>query len=81
MRIQVSDLAVNWAGLPDIPPDNLLTWLKREAQSASPLRMHSIFAALDDKLVLAEPPTILRTFANKLLHWWGGTMVITLRDV
>ena len=81
LRIKVSDLAVSWSGLPDIPPDTLLAWLKREAQSASPLRMHSIFAAMDDRLMIAEPPTILRTFANKLLHWWGGVMVITLREV
>ena len=81
LRIKVSDLAVNFSGLPDIPPDTLLSWLRRESQSAGALRMHSIFAQLDDKLVIAEPPTILRTFANKLLHWWGGVIVITLRDV
>jgi len=31
--------------------------------------------------VIVEPPSTLREFTNNVLGYWGGNVVITLREV
>ena len=80
LKIKVADLQRNRIGGVDNDPDKFTFWLKNAARQAKRIRMRSIWEQLDDKFVVVEPPTILRQFTNAILNWWGGTMLVTVRE-
>jgi len=61
--------------------DELLAWLKDCARSSRQITMRAIWEQMDSKVVIVEPPTLLRQFTNNVLGGWGGQMTITLREV
>lgn len=81
LRLKVSSLQRNQQGQLDTDPDAFLLWLKQQAGSANKITVHSKFRAWDSKLVIIEPPTVLRSFVNSILGWWGGVFIVTVRDV
>jgi hypothetical protein len=80
MRIKVGDNQLTLAGAKDHDPDAFMSWLKDAAKQAKRIHMRSNWEQMDDKLVIVEPPTLLRSFSNKLLGWWGGSSDLTLRE-
>ncbi|MBW8012500.1 MAG: hypothetical protein FVQ83_14890 [Chloroflexi bacterium] len=80
MRVKVGDNQLTLAGTKDHDPDAFMTWLKDAARQAKRIHMRANWEQMDDKLVIVEPPTLLRSFSNKLLGWWGGSSVLTLRE-
>lgn len=81
LRLKVSSILMTKSGTPDSDPDKFLNWLKAKSVEADSLTMRSTFEALNHKFVIAEPPTVFREFQNNILKMWGGTIVITLREV
>jgi hypothetical protein len=80
LRVKVGDCQPDLSGSQDHDPDAFLTWLKDAARQARAIRMRSIWEQLDGKVVIVEPPTLLRAFTNNLLGLWGGTINLTLRE-
>jgi hypothetical protein len=80
LRVKTSSIQSTFTGSPDHKPDALLTWLKEKAGNAEVLHMHSSIKAMDGKIVMAEPPTVMRDFSNSILKFWGGQVVIVLRE-
>lgn len=80
LRIKVSSLMRTYAGQPDRDPDVFLDWLKQMAGSASRVTVQSVFPQWNNRLVIIEPPSVTRTFANRVLAMWGGVLVITVRN-
>lgn len=82
LRIKVTDTQRDLAGVgTDHDPDRFLDWLKGAAGNARKVLMHSIWEQLDGKYVIVEPPSTLREFTNNVLGFWGGSVVITVREV
>lgn len=81
LRLKVSSLQRDRRGQLDGDPDLFIWWLKQQAASASPVRVRSEFQQWDDKLVIIEPPSIIRAFVNNILGWMGGIVTVTVRDV
>ncbi len=61
-------------------PDALVTWLQQAAREARKIHMRSIFAALDEKYVIAEPPSVVRESVDAAAQSWGGTATVKLRE-
>ncbi|MEN8242167.1 MAG: choice-of-anchor R domain-containing protein [Chloroflexota bacterium] len=81
LQVKIGDCQPDLSGGgPDQDPDALLSWLKAAAGSARAVEMRSIWEQLDGKLVIIEPPSLLRSFTNNLLGYWGGSVSITLRE-
>jgi hypothetical protein len=81
MRVKVGDTQKDLSGTGlDHDPDAFLLWLKEAATKAKAIHMRSIWEQMDNKYVIIEPPTLLRTFTNNLLGFWGGSVNITLRE-
>jgi hypothetical protein len=80
LRVKVGDCRPDLSGNLDHDPDAFLTWLKDAARQARAVRMRSIWEQLDGKVVIIEPPTLLRAFTNNLLGFWGGSINLTLRE-
>jgi hypothetical protein len=81
LRLKVSSLQRDRRGQLDGDPDRFIWWLKQQAGSANKITVRSAYRQWDDKLVIIEPPSILRTFTNNILGWMGGIVVISVRDV
>lgn len=81
LRLKVSSLQRDRRGQLDGDPDLFIWWLKQQAASASPVLVRSEFQQWDDKLVIIEPPSIIRAFVNNILGWMGGIVTVTVRDV
>ena len=82
MRIKIADTQQNLASMEVIQdPDDFLNWLKNVAGNARKVLMRSIWKQLDGKYVIVEPPSTLREYTNNMLGFWGGSFVITLREV
>ncbi len=82
MRIKVSETQhITSGGGKHADPDELLSWLKAAAVGSRRILMRSVWAQMDEKYVIVEPPTLLRQFTNHLLGYWGGSVVITLREI
>ncbi len=80
IRAKTSSIQSTLNGAPDHLPDKLLKWLQEKASRAEKLTMHSTLTALDNKLVMAEPPSVLREFNDPKLKSWGGTITMVLRE-
>jgi hypothetical protein len=80
LRIKTSSIQSTFSGVSDHNPDRLLSWLKEKAGNAEVLHLHSTLKAMDGKVVFAEPPSVIRDFSNSLLKFWGGHIVIVLRE-
>ncbi len=81
MRIKVADTQRTLTGTSfDHSPDDLVTWLKSAARSASKIEMRSVAKQMDRIFVVIEPPTLLRKFSNFILGLWGGEVTITVRE-
>jgi len=82
LRIKVADTQRDLSGVgADHDPDLFLDWLKEAAGKARKVFMRSVWEQLDGKYVIVEPPSTLREFTNNVLGYWGGNVVITLREV
>lgn len=82
LRLKVADSQRDLAGVgADHDPDRFLDWLKGAAGNARKVLMRSFWEQLDGKYVIVEPPSTLREFTNNVLGYWGGNVVITLREV
>jgi hypothetical protein len=80
LRIKTSSIQSTFSGSPDHKPDDLMAWIKEKAGNAEVLHMHSSLKSMDGKVVFAEPPSVMRDFANSVLKYWGGQLVIVLRE-
>jgi hypothetical protein len=80
MRAKLSSMQSTLNGAPDHKPDALLRWLQEKAARAEKLTMHSTFATLDNREVMAEPPSVSREFSDTVAKSWGGTVTIILRE-
>lgn len=80
LRLRTSSLQRTLLGQQDADPDDFITWLKLMARSASKVTVRSMFKQWDDKLVIIEPPTILRKWQNTILAWMGASITVTVRD-
>jgi hypothetical protein len=82
LRIKVSSTQRELTGLAmDAEPDEFLKWLQDSAVNSRRIFMRSIWRQMDSKYVLVEPPTLLRQFSNNILGYWGGSVVVTLREI
>jgi len=80
MRVKTSDFQVNYLGARDASPDDVSQFLKDAARGARKIIMRSRFKGMDNIMVIVEPPSILREFANSILQFWGGTMTVVVRE-
>jgi hypothetical protein len=80
LRIKLSTLQRTYSGQPDTDPDVFLNWLKEKAGGADKITVNSIFPQWHNRLVVIEPPSVARSFVNRILNMWGGTMMVTIRD-
>ena len=81
MRIRVSDTQSDLSGIgADHDPDEFLAWLKKAAHEARKVHLRSIWEQMDGKYVIVEPPSLIRQFSNNLMGFWGGSVVVTLRE-
>jgi hypothetical protein len=80
LRVKLGDCQQDLSGDPDHDPDSFLDWLKHAARHAHAIQMGSIWEQMDGKVVVVEPPTLLRSFTNNLLGLWGGSINLTLRE-
>lgn len=81
LTLRASSLQRTRTGQLDHDPNDFIAWLKAKAGSADKVRVHSVFAQWDDKLVVIEPPTIRRKWKNDILAWEGVSIMLTVRDV
>lgn len=81
LRVRVRARGRTKTGQQDFRPDQVTNFLKLAARSAGKIYMRSTLAQLDDKFVLVEPPTVLRSAANSFLGWMNGTLDLVVRDV
>ena len=82
MRIHTGSTQRDLSGAAkDSDPDEFLTWLKEAAVHSRRIFMRSIWGQMDSRYVVVEPPTLLRKFTNNLLGYWGGSVVISLREI
>ena len=80
IRAKTSSIQSTLNGAPDHLPDKLLKWLQEKASRAEKLTMHSTLSSLDNKMVMAEPPSVIREFNDPKLKSWGGTITMVLRE-
>ena len=80
LRAEVSDFQVTSQGLPDHAPDDFYLWWQDAAIQTKPLHMRSVWEAMDDLWVYAEPPVVNRQFATPDGDW-GAVFSVTLREI
>lgn len=81
MRVKLSDCQRELASPgKDHDPDALLDWLKEAAGQARRVQMRSIWAQMDGRAVIVEPPSLTRDSGNNAQGYWGGTATITVRE-
>jgi hypothetical protein len=78
LRVRIADLQSDGAGGIDADPDGFVAWLQQAAREARKIHMRSVWAALDDKFVIVEPPTVKREYIDSAQ--WGGTSTVVLRE-
>jgi hypothetical protein len=81
MRIMKSSILRDKNGNPDQDVNDFYKWLWRVSESASGLRMRSVWSHMDDLWVVVEPPAITRTFTNTITSTWGGWFMLTVREL
>ena len=82
VKLKISSTQRDLSGIAkDVDPDEFITWLKEAAVSSRRIFMRAIWAQMDGKYVVVEPPTLLRTFVNNLLGFWGGSVELSLREI
>lgn len=81
MQVKLGDLQLEPTGGFQADPDTFMQWLKTAAKEASKVRMRSIWRSLDNLFVIVEPPNLRRAFTNSSKDWWGGSVLVTLREV
>jgi hypothetical protein len=64
----------------DDDPDAFVAWLQQAAREARKIHMRAIFAALDDKYVITEPPSVVRESVDAAAQSWGGTATVVVRE-
>jgi hypothetical protein len=79
-RVKLADLQADGGGGLSADPDAFMAWLQDAARQARRIQLRSIWAAMDNRYVIVEPPTLLRQFSNSLLQWWGGTAIVKVRE-
>ncbi|MFA5808744.1 MAG: hypothetical protein WC935_00220 [Thermoleophilia bacterium] len=67
-------------GLPDHNPDTLLNQLETWAEATTPVTMRCVLSRMDNKVVIVEPPGIVRSTWNRVQAWWTGVADIVLRE-
>jgi len=82
MRLKISSTQRDLSGVSrDVDPDEFMAWLKDAAVGSKRIYTRSIWEQMDRKYVVVEPPTLLRTFMNNILGYWGGSVELCLREV
>lgn len=80
IRARSGSFQVTQQGLSDADPDDFYAWLRKAAESASPIRMRAAWAGMDDIRVYAEYPTVLRQYTTPAGEW-GADYNIVLREI
>jgi hypothetical protein len=80
VRAKIADNQLTLVGGKDHDPDAFTSWLKQAARQAKRIHMRAVWEQMDDKFVIVEPPTLMRTFSNRILGWWGGSQTLTIRE-
>ena len=81
MKIKLSSTQRDLSGVgQDHDPDAFMDWLKQAAVQSRRIMMRSIWAQMDSKVVIVEPPSLLRQFSNNVLGFWGGVASVTIRE-
>lgn len=82
VQLQVGDALLNVDGTGyESSPDAFLDWLKQSAVSSKRVHMRAIWAQLDDRYVIVEPPTHSRQYTNTVTGGWGGQVQVHLREI
>jgi hypothetical protein len=80
-RGRIASKQLNFMGVPDTAPDEMLNWLYEKALASDALTMYSDLKQLDGKRVIAMPPKPFYNFLNRLRKTWGGKVTVTFREV
>jgi hypothetical protein len=80
IRFHVGHNGRTYNGLPDHNPDTLLNQLETWAEATTPVTMRCVLSRLDNKVVIVEPPGIVRATWNKVQSWFAGVADIVLRE-
>jgi hypothetical protein len=75
LRVALDELQVDGRGGLDPAPEAFVAWLQHAARSAARIRLRAVWAALDDKFVIVEPPSLRRRGAGE-----GGVAVVRIRE-
>lgn len=78
LRLRLNSAQPGRSGDPQPAPEAFVTWLQRVARRARKIRMRSIWADLDEKDVLVEPPALQREHGAD--GGWGGVLTLVLRE-
>lgn len=78
LRLRLNSAQADRSGDPQPAPEAFVTWLQRVARRARKIRMRSIWADLDEKDVLVEPPALQREHGAD--GNWGGVLTLVLRE-
>ena len=82
MRLKISSTQRDLSGVSnDADPDEFMNWLKESAVNSRRIFMRAIFEQMDSKVVVVEPPSLMRKFVNNVLGFWGGDVQVTIREV
>lgn len=82
LNLQVSDTLLKKSGVgSEPPPDAFLNWLKQAAISSRRIYMRAIWAQMDNRYVIVEPPKLTRQFTNEVTGFWGGQVEVSLREI
>jgi hypothetical protein len=75
LRVRLAELQADGRGGLDAAPEAFLAWLQHAARSAARIRLRAVWAALDDKYVIVEPPSLQRRSLAE-----GGVAVVKIRE-
>ena len=79
LKVKERPKQLNRRGGRDVDPDVVYAWLREAANGATRIRMRSRYASMDNRDVIVEPPTLLRSAVGEN-NQWTGVLNITLRD-
>jgi hypothetical protein len=79
LRVKIDRTTNNGTDVSWFKLHEVYRWLQITSQAAGGLTMHSKIPEMDDLQVIVEPPSIARTWIDKLM--WGGSIVLTIREV
>jgi len=80
LEAKAGDFQVDSQGLKDSDPDEFYAWLRESAENNQPLKMRSVWSAMDNIDVFAEHPVLNRTFTTPEGEW-GGTLRMAIREI